>query len=119
MITALAVLLGAIGLFMNLREEAKQRDMNLQNVAETIAQSPLVTNKGADPESLKLYLDTLKGSLTDIDVISVISKDNTRIYHSNHDLIGTAYDGTMPDFAAAGKYYAENDTGPSGIQRRA
>ena len=121
MIAVLAVLLGAVGIFMNLREESHQRDLNLQNVAEAIAHSELVTNadSGNGADSLPDYLDTLKESLSDIDVISVVGNDNIRLYHSNHNLIGTVFDGTMPDFSSSGKYYTINDKGPSGIQRRA
>ena len=66
------------------------------------------------------YLDSLKDSLADIDVISVVDSDNVRQYHSNHELIGTVYDGTLPKFEQNSKeYYATNDIGPSGTQRRA
>ena len=66
------------------------------------------------------YLDSLKDTLDDIDVISVVNSDNTRLYHSNHELIGTVYDGTLPEFELDIKeYYAANDIGPSGTQRRA
>lgn len=120
MIIALAIVLGTIGIFMNLREESRQRDLNLQNVAEAIAQSQLVSQavSGNTTDELTEYLDTLKESLSDIDVISVVNSSNVRLYHSNHDLIGTIFDGTMPDFESEGGYYSINDSGPSGIQRR-
>lgn len=121
MIAALAVILGLTGIWMNLQDEGKQRDLNLQNVAEAIAHSQLVTDapEKGQSDSLTDYLDTLKDSLSDIDVISVVGNDNVRLYHTNHELIGTVFDGTMPDFESAGRYYAINDSGPSGIQRRA
>ena len=56
----------------------------------------------------------------DIDVISVVNKDGVRMYHSNHTLIGTKYDGNLPDFKSnTDGYYAVDETGPSGSQRRA
>lgn len=117
LIVTLAIFLGGTGITLNLHFETKKRDQNLQNVAQTIARSPLVTETNGDV--LKAYLDSLQGSLSDIDVISVISDSGTRLYHSNLNLIGTRYDGTVPQFTGGQDYYAANDTGPSGIQRRA
>ncbi|MDD6261404.1 MAG: ATP-binding protein [Clostridiales bacterium] len=66
------------------------------------------------------YLDSLKDTLDDIDVISVVSRDNIRLYHSNHELIGTVYDGTIPEFKENNReFYTADDSGPSGTQRRA
>ncbi|MBQ3866645.1 MAG: Spo0B domain-containing protein, partial [Clostridia bacterium] len=119
-VLSLAAVLGAVSIAVNLREEARQRDLNLTNVAEAVAHSPTVREAaaggGAVPEE---SLDTLKGSLADIDVISVVRADGRRLYHSNHELIGTVFDGTRPDFAGRGSSYTVTDRGPSGIQRRA
>ena len=41
-----------------------------------------------------------------------------RLYHTNHALIGTIYDGTLPVFED-NEFYAEDNNGPSGKQRRA
>lgn len=116
LIVTLAVFLGSAGILLNLRFETEKRDQNLQNVAETIARSPLTVK---NDEGMMEYLDSLKGSLSDIDVISVVSADQTRRYHSNHSLIGSQYDGTLPEFTTDRQYYAANDIGPSGVQRRA
>ncbi len=117
LIVTLAIFLGGAGILLNLHFETEKRDQNLQNVAETIAQSPLVAQN--DSVVLMEYLDSLKGSLNNIDVISVVGVDHTRLYHSNHALIGTVYDGTLPEFSQGKQYYAASDTGPSGVQRRA
>ena len=121
MIIALSLVLGIVGIFINIRAESAQIDMNLQNVAEAIAHSDPVhmAEDGESSEALTEYVDTLIESLSDIDVISVVGSDNIRLYHSNHDLIGEIFDGTMPDFDTNGPYYSVNDTGPSGSQRRA
>ena len=126
LIITLALFLGAAGTVINIHFETQKRDQNLQNVAEAIAHSPLLTNRqnslyGINNTAiLTEYLDALKDSLDDIDVISVIDCDNVRLYHSNHDLIGTVYDGTLPQFGPTVRaYYAADDTGPSGTQRRA
>lgn len=126
LIITLALFLGAAGTVINIHFETQKRDQNLQNVAEAIAHSPLLTNRQNslyeinNTAILTEYLDALKDSLDDIDVISVIDCDNVRLYHSNHDLIGTVYDGTLPQFGPTVRaYYAADDTGPSGTQRRA
>ena len=90
-------------------------------MAESIARSPILTGKVSENnETVSHYLDTLKGTLDDIDVISVVDKQNIRIYHSNRELIGTQYTGNLPDFSDKNRsYYAVNEQGPSGSQRRA
>lgn len=123
LIVSLAVFLGVAGIIINIRFENEKRDQNLQNVARTIASSPILDNtysKEGEQLVLHEYLDSLKDSLGNIDVISVVNTENVRLYHSNHELIGTVYDGTVPEFAKKEKeYYATNDKGPSGTQRRA
>ena len=124
LIISLALILGVAGTLINIHFETEKRDQNLQNVAEAIANSPMLIGKGLsndeDQVVFSKYLDTLKDTLDDIDVISVVNKDGIRMYHSNHTLIGTKYDGNMPDFESnTDSYYAVDETGPSGSQRRA
>ena len=126
LIITLALFLGISGTLINIHFEINKRDQNLQNIAEAVANSPLVDDKIENPddekttELLNEYLDSLKTTLDNIDVISFVSRDNVRLYHSNHDLIGTEYDGTIPEFEKVSKeYYTANETGPSGSQRRA
>ena len=121
LIISLAFILGASGSFINLHFETEKRDQNLKNVAESIARSPILMGKVSEnKETVSHYLDTLKGTLDDIDVISVVDKQNIRIYHSNRELIGTQYTGNLPDFSDKNRsYYAVNEQGPSGSQRRA
>lgn len=124
LIVTLALFLGFAGSFINVQFEIERRDQNLQNVAEAVARSPLIvdaeySNMDSYP-LLKEYLDSLCDTLKDIDVISVVTKESTRLYHSNEELIGTVYDGTIPDFKEKSKdYYTTTDNGPSGTQRRA
>lgn len=124
LIISLALILGIAGTIINIHFETEKRDQNLQNIAEAIANSPMLTDKGStDIESQKIfseYLDTLKETLDDIDVISVVDKNGIRMYHSNHALIGTQYDGNLPNFKRnTDSYYATDENGPSGSQRRA
>ena len=124
LITTLALFLGLSGTFINLQFETNRRDRNLQNVAEAIAKTPFLTEKDYSDDVyytvFSEYLDSLKDTLEDIDVISVIGIDGKRLYHSSHELIGTVYDGTTPDFVSNSEgYYTTTDNGPSGTQRRA
>ena len=121
LIISLAVFLGVAGMLINLSFENEKRDQNLKNIAETIARSPILTQTSAsDAAVLQDYLDPLKDALGDIDVISVVDENRQRIYHSNHALIGTGYDGNMPEFDRyTDGYYTVDENGPSGSQRRA
>lgn len=122
LIVTLALILGIAGTLINIQYETQKRDQNLQNVAETIAKSPLLSDGELSEDSTVMYgyLETLKEALADIDVISVVDKNGIRIYHSNSDLIGTKYDGNMPDFEThTSGFYAVDENGPSGNQRRA
>ena len=122
LIITLALMLGIAGTVINIRYETQKRDNNLQNVAETIARSPILSDISISEDNVVLaeYLDTLKESLNDIDVISVVNNEGLRIYHSNPVLIGTQYDGNLPDFKNHNRdYYAVDENGPSGSQRRA
>lgn len=122
LIITLALMLGIAGTVINIRYETQKRDNNLQNVAETIARSPILSDMSMAEDDVVLleYLDTLKESLNDIDVISVVNNEGLRIYHSNPALIGTQYDGNLPDFKNDNRdYYAVDENGPSGSQRRA
>ena len=122
LIITLALILGIAGTVINLQYEKQQRDQNLQNVAETIARSPILKDGLLSGESIVLaeYLDTLKESLDDIDVISVVNESGIRVYHTNPNLVGTKHDGNMPDFESQHEgFYAVNENGPSGSQRRA
>ncbi len=122
LIIVLTLVLGAAGAVICLRAEAGSRDRNLQNVAETVAAAMELSDEPLEEpaEGRTRRLDALYNTLDNIDVISVINSSGVRIYHSNHDLIGTVYDGNLPDFSLYnGKSYAEDGRGPSGTQRRA
>ncbi len=118
----MTVLTIIVSVCIELRSEKSNIDNNLQNIAYTITESSAIKNameseKFEDPACTD-YLDSLKSSLSNVDVISIVSSSGTRLYHTNKDLVGTTYDGTVPDFEQNGNMYITNDTGPSGAQRR-
>ena len=120
MVIVLALILGIFGVYFSIHDGSAQRDVNLRNAAESAAHIGRIMNDaGKTNEEMSEELDALKGSMEEIDVISVVGADNVRLYHSNHELIGTVYDGTMPDFSSNGTCYVVNEKGPSGPQRRA
>lgn len=124
LLISLAVILGLAGTFINLQFETEKRDRNLQNVATAIARSPILMESHTYDENdtliLQEYLDSLKETLDDIDVISIVNNNHIRVYHSTHTLIGAVYDGTIPKFEElSDDYYTVDETGPSGSQRRA
>ena len=125
LVVAMTVLLTAVSIFVSVRAERRSLDENLQNMARAVAREQVVqralAGDGGDAGTVtRLYLDSLQESLSNIDVISVVNAAHVRVYHTNSDLVGTVYDGTMPDFSGSqGACYVASDTGPSGSQRRA
>ncbi len=119
------IITATLSIFVNIKSEEKHLDQNIQNISEAIAQADIVKtelSKSNDTTEKisREYIDALKSSLTNIDLISVIDKNNIRRYHTNKELIGTVYDGTMPDFEHKDtSLYVTTDVGPSGSQRRA
>ena len=126
LVVSLTIILAIIGIVTNIKFEKDKTDRNLQNISETIATSPsfmendIQNGTAQNQVNLMRYLDSLKKSLYDVDVISIVNKNNQRFYHTNHSLIGTQYDGEQPDFSPVEKtFYIVNTNGPSGAQRRA
>ena len=115
-----------ISIIVNVKSESRYLDQNLQNMAQVIANSVPVQRELSSDNStntklmLHTYLDSLKESLSNIDVISVIGIDNVRRYHTNSVLIGSKYEGIVPQFEyGTYNFYVTSDIGPSGSQRRA
>lgn len=126
LVVSLTIILAIIGIVTNIKFEKDKTDRNLQNISETIATSPsfmendIQNGTAQNQVNLMRYLDSLKKSLYDVDVISIVNKNNQRFYHTTHSLIGTQYDGEQPDFSPVEKtFYIVNTNGPSGAQRRA
>lgn len=126
LVSIMTILIAAISIIVNVRSESKRVDQNLQNIAQAVARSEVVKAElskpaGDEADSVaRMYLYALQKSLSNIDVVSVVDKNNIRRYHTNDELTDTVYDGTMPDFSnVENGFYVTSDTGPSGSQRRA
>ena len=106
------------GMIININSNDKSFNLNLQNTSELITRIYKFI-EDYDQQELCDYMDSVVSQLQDVDVISIVDKDNKRIYHTNHELINTLYGGTHPDFAnLQSDYYTVNSNGPSGPQRR-
>lgn len=118
LIIVITIFLSVGGAFINVNANDKAFNQNLQDTADLIMR--LYSYKQNDSsEELQSYFDELTLELTDVDVISIVDNNNIRKYHTNHSLIGTNYDGTIPDFNNhKDGFYTEDDNGPSGPQRR-
>ena len=106
------------GAIVNVNASDKAFDQNLQETAGLITRIYGFMRE-APRRDLCIAMDGIAAELADVDVISIVDTQNLRIYHTNHNLIGTEYDGTHPDFSTHKKgFYTESDIGPSGPQRR-
>ncbi|MCM1578587.1 MAG: ATP-binding protein [Ruminococcus sp.] len=122
LVTLMTVIISAVSVAVSIRSERERLDVNLENTAQAVAGAQPVKDAlaGGDGSVMREYLDSLKNSLSGVDVISVVGADGIRKYHTNGELIGTVYDGTLPEFEERDRsFYVTGDTGPSGVQRRA
>lgn len=118
LIVALTIFLSAGGMFININSNNKAFNENLQNTSALISRLYSFT-KNFSQDQLCQYMDAVVSDLSDVDIFSIVDKSNRRIYHTNHSLINTQYDGTHPDFSRfSADYFTENSNGPSGPQRR-
>ncbi len=118
LIIVTTILLSVGGALININASDNSFDQNLKDTAQLISRLYNFM-RDENPLPLCIYMDSVVQSLPEVDVVSIVDKDNMRIYHSNHSLIHRLYDGTHPDFAAHNNApYTESDIGPSGPQRR-
>ena len=118
LIILITIFLSAGGMIININSNNKSFNQNLQNTSELITRLYGFTRNMTQTQ-LCVYMDDVVSSLSDVDIFSIVDKNNTRIYHTHHQLINTQYDGEHPDFSIkSSDYFTENSTGPSGPQRR-
>ncbi len=118
LIVVTALLMSVGGLVINIGFSDKTASEEQQDMSGMITRLFCFT-KDFSHKELCAYMDSIVKELPKIDVISIVDKDRIRLYHTNHILIGTKYDGTIPDFKShLNGHYTENDKGPSGPQRR-
>ena len=118
LIISITILLSFGGTFINIKSSDKSFNQTLQDTSALIARLYSFTKDLPQKDFIE-YMDSVVKTLPDVDVISIVGSDNVRIYHTNHSLIGTEFDGSHPDFNNfKDLYFTENSIGPSGPQRR-
>lgn len=118
LIMVITVLLSAGGTFININADTQAFDQNLLNTSNLISRLYGFT-KELSSEELTEYFNSVCRELPEVDVVSIVDSSNVRLYHTNNKLIGTSYDGKIPEFMEGTKdFHVENETGPSGPQRR-
>lgn len=124
LIIIFSVILAIVAILIGVTEKRQEIDKNLKNISEAIVSSPLLKDidinrlNAEDATYFCDYLGSLKSSVSDIDVISVVNASKVRFFHTTESLSGTVYDGEMPVFADK-DFYIVDAVGPSGEQRRA
>ncbi|MDO4507077.1 MAG: ATP-binding protein [Spirochaetales bacterium] len=118
LIVTVTILLSTGGLIINIKSNNKAFNQNLQNTTALVSRIYGFT-RDLSQSSLCQYFDGVAEDLSEVDIFSIIDKNNIRLYHSHHQLINTKYDGTHPDFSKhSSNYFTEDSNGPSGPQRR-
>ena len=118
LIIGITILLTAGGMTINISSNDKAFNQSLQDTSELVTRLYHFA-KNMSKAELTSYMDSVVEDLPDIDVISIVDKNNNRVYHAHHELIDTQFDGTHPDFSTmSSDFLTENNTGPSGPQRR-
>ncbi|MBQ5472329.1 MAG: hypothetical protein IIT58_10080, partial [Treponema sp.] len=97
LIISITVLLSFGGTFINIKSSDKSFNQTLQDTSALIARLYSFTKNLPQNDFIE-YMDSVVKTLPDVDVISIVGSDNVRIYHTNHSLIGTEFDGSHPDF---------------------
>lgn len=118
LIISITIIFSISGALINVFSSNRQFNIDLQNTSELITRLYSFTNTYSQKQ-LCDYMDSVVNDLDEVDVVSIVDTSNNRIYHTNHQLINTQYDGTVPDFQHHLKgFYTKNEKGPSGPQRR-
>ena len=96
LIIAVTILLTVGGAVINISSNDKAFNQALVDTSRLV--SRLYTfSKNMEDEDFYAYMDGILNDLPDIDVISIVDKNNRRIYHAHHQLINTQFDGSHPD----------------------
>ena len=118
LIIGITILLTVGGIIINVSSNDKAFNQSLQDTSELVTRL-YQFEKNTDRQQFISYMDSIVDDLPDIDVISIVDKNNIRIYHTHHELIDTEFDGSHPDFSLmSSDFLTENSNGPSGPQRR-
>lgn len=113
----ITILLSMGGMIININSNSKAFSEGLRNTSELITRLYSFT-KTLPQDQLCSYMDSTVSDISSVDVLSIVDNSGKRIYHTNHSLINTQYDGKYPDFSKIDNFFTEDNNGPSGPQRR-
>ncbi len=114
----ITVFLSVGGALISINADTQAVDQNLLSTSSLISRLYRFTYQFSS-EKLADYFNSVCHELPEVDVISIVDSNNMRLYHTNNKLIGTLYDGNVPDFSGtSNNFHVENENGPSGPQRR-
>lgn len=113
----------SITLYYSIYEQQRQIDYNISNVAVALADLPMVKQvlKGDQAAGdLKEYLDRVRESMNQLDVITVCDTEGIRYYHTDPEKIGHSFiGGDEGEILQGAAPYISVATGTLGTQRRA
>lgn len=78
LIVLVTILLSAGGMIININSNNKSFNQNLQNTSALITRLYSFTKNMTQTE-LCVYMDSVVSSLSDVDIFSIVDKNNTRI----------------------------------------
>lgn len=112
-----------ITLYYSIAWQQRQMDETISGMAAVLAQMPTVaeTLEGrADPEELTAYLEHVRSSVVNLDVITVCDTNSIRLYHPDKSRIGQRFvGGDEAAILQGAEPYITEGTGTLGQQRRA
>lgn len=112
-----------ITLYYSIAWQQRQMDESISGMAAVLAQMPMIvdTLEGReDSEELIEYLEHVRSSVENLDVITVCDTDSIRLYHPDKSRIGQKFvGGDEAEVLWGAQPYITDGTGTLGQQRRA
>ena len=94
LIIGITILLTLGGMCINISSNDKAFNQALQDTSELVTRLYKFAQNMSKAQ-LTEYMDSVVRDLPDIDVISIVDKNNNRVYHAHHELIDTRFDGLI------------------------
>lgn len=117
LIVIITILISTGATVININANARSIEQNLAETSILISKIYGFSERMTEDELIE-YFNSLSQQLPDVDVISIVSSDGIRLYHTNNSLIRTVYDGKKPNQGDSSPLQIFKETGPSGPQHR-
>lgn len=113
----------SITLYYSIAHQQQELDDTITGIAALVAETPMVISaleEGEENEALTAYLDQMRASLENLDIITVCRLDSIRLYHPEKSRIGQRFvGGDEADILSGAEPYITDGEGTLGRQRRA